>query len=672
VRASLVQLTALCSFALAQPLFDLLGRFPEFFPANGVGAGAAVIVALVAVSIPPLLLWGGLEWPARLIGESLLRVVHCLLMALLFALIVLTPLVRALPASSWPLALGVALLAGGAFAVLLERFEPLRRVVGLLSGAALVFPLLFLTQPGIRALFESAEGFVPASSEAGRSVPIVLVVFDELPLSALLTETGDVDRVRFPHFAELAAGAHFFRNATSVADGTVHAVPAILAGERVEDSNRSPTDAGYPANLFTWLAPSYDMVVHESASRLCPPGSCRALPEQGNSAARLAYDLFVVSLHAVLPQPLTQGLPDISQGWGAFGAQEAPEPSVAEQEPFGGDWLKFVGRSLQLDRVDLFRRFVGEIRPSARPGLWVLHILLPHPPLEFLPSGATYPRGPTPGLAREHWSSDPWAALQGWQRFLLQLQFVDGLVGELLEHLRDTGLYDASLLIVTGDHGSSYRADDSRRAWSDSNAIDVLTVPIFLKEPGQTQPAVSDAPSETIDILPTIAEVLGLEPPPGVDGRSLLAPPLVERERRALSYADRKLHPIGETRAGVDERVAQKHDSFGPPNENASFFAVGPHRGLVGRWVEDIEREGGIELAPAPATLKASAHWVRGELERDGEQETPTDLALVVYGQVRAVTRTYLDTRPAQFSALFERAVAPSEIEVFEIEASPR
>ena len=46
---------------------------------------------------------------------------------------------------------------------------------------------------------------------------------------------------------------------------------------------------------------------------------------------------------------------------------------------------------------------------------------------------------------------------QSYQRHLLQVMFVDRLVGELIRQLQQENLYDSTLLVLTADHGASFR-----------------------------------------------------------------------------------------------------------------------------------------------------------------------------------------------------------------------
>ena len=48
-----------------------------------------------------------------------------------------------------------------------------------------------------------------------------------------------------------------------------------------------------------------------------------------------------------------------------------------------------------------------------------------------------------------------------------------------------TGLYDRALVVVTADHGVSFRAGQKRRPLSDANLQDIAYVPLFVKLPHQ-------------------------------------------------------------------------------------------------------------------------------------------------------------------------------------------
>ena len=84
-----------------------------------------------------------------------------------------------------------------------------------------------------------------------------MIVFDELYVTALLDSTGNIDPVRFPHFAELARGSWWFKNATAVYPETRYAIPSLLTGQYASTTKDLPIYSEHPQNLFTWLAPRY-------------------------------------------------------------------------------------------------------------------------------------------------------------------------------------------------------------------------------------------------------------------------------------------------------------------------------------------------------------------------------------------------------------------------------
>ncbi len=90
-------LAVLCTFALAQPLFDLLSDNPEFFAARGSTPGEIVVFALLLVLVPPLVLLL-VETLVGLAGARPRRVAHVVLMGALAAIVFVQALKKALEA----------------------------------------------------------------------------------------------------------------------------------------------------------------------------------------------------------------------------------------------------------------------------------------------------------------------------------------------------------------------------------------------------------------------------------------------------------------------------------------------------------------------------------------------------------------------------------------------
>src|SRR5215211_7624237 len=121
LRLAGLHLLVLWAFAVAQPLFDLLGRNGEFFAARGSTRWEVVVFALVLAFVPPALLLG-LEWAA---GPR--PVVHGAFVAALVALFALQA-IRGLGGPGW-LLLALATTLGVAAAALYFRVGAARLVV---------------------------------------------------------------------------------------------------------------------------------------------------------------------------------------------------------------------------------------------------------------------------------------------------------------------------------------------------------------------------------------------------------------------------------------------------------------------------------------------------------------------------------------------------------------
>ena len=184
LRLACLHLLVLWAFAVAQPLFDLLGKNAEFFAARGSTRWDAVGFAVVLLFVPPALLLG-LEWVA---GRARWAV-HAVFVAALLALFVL----QAIRGAGGPgrLLLVGAAAVGAAGAWLYLRHRGARLVLTVLAPAPFLFLALFLFNSDVSRLSVATDAH--AAAERPRA-PVVLIAFDELPLNSLLDDV--VSRVR--------------------------------------------------------------------------------------------------------------------------------------------------------------------------------------------------------------------------------------------------------------------------------------------------------------------------------------------------------------------------------------------------------------------------------------------------------------------------------------------
>ncbi len=101
---------------------------------------------------------------------------------------------------------------------------------------------------------------------------------------------------------------------------------------------------------------------------------------------------------------------------------------------------------------------------------------------------------------------------------------VDAQIGRLIDYLKEVGAYDDTLVIFTSDHGD--HLGDHWMFAKYSYFEQAFHIPLIVRDPspeaGHAQGAVVDAFTESIDVMPTIIERLGLEIPVQCDGHSLL------------------------------------------------------------------------------------------------------------------------------------------------------
>ena len=497
-------LAVLWAFAVMQPLLDLLGGNAEFFVARGNGAGDVIVFSVALTLVPPLALLA-VEALAGLASKLVAAYLHLLFVGLLVAMFALQILDGLFDVAAGGLLAG-ALVVGLAAAAAYARSAEVRSLLSFLAPAPVVFLALFLffSDAAKIVLPEDDADALAAGSERS---PLVVVLFDELATSSLMDGEGRIDGRRFPAFAELAREATWYRNATTVADHTDDAVPAILTGRR-PDPDLDPLASDYPENLFTLFAGERRLNVHERTARLCPQSFCET--EVGSFTDRmrdLVSDLSVVSGHLLLPASLATGLPSVTEGFSGFGDQAPDE--VEELVHVGVD-------------QDAITSFLAGLDDDPR-SLHFIHLLLPHVPWRYLPNGQDYVRG---DVWREFdedgeiWAEDErWPPLQAQRAHLLQTGYADTILGRVIERLRSAGAWDDALVVVLADHGVAFTPGSSRRYSEEANIGEVAPMPLFVKAPGQQRGKVDESPVTTVDVLPTIADILGVEIPFEVDGR---------------------------------------------------------------------------------------------------------------------------------------------------------
>lgn len=239
---------------------------------------------------------------------------------------------------------------------------------------------------------------------------------------------------------------------------------------------------------------------------------------------------------------------------------------------------------------------------------------------------------------------------------------MDRLVGDLVRQMRNVGVYDKALIVITSDHGASYREGRSRRVAQEHNLGDLLPVPIVMKLPGQQSGEVVDRIVETVDILPTVLDVLGAKAPPRFDGRSLIDSRVPARRSRTFIWRNRvnvEVRSVGDLSVDRAQALNRKERRFGRGDVEALYAPPGA-RHLLGAKAN----QPGTQAAPdVQVTIRNPRQFQAVALARDPlplhvtgvlstSRRDPLTVAVVVNGIVAAVTQSYRERDAHMFGTL--------------------
>jgi arylsulfatase A-like enzyme len=321
-----------------------------------------------------------------------------------------------------------------------------------------------------------------------------------------------------PRLDELAAQALRFEQAFTVMPTTLPAHAALF-------TSRYPSQLSLRANGER-LAPS----IHTLAERL--------------RAAGFATGAFVsaVPLHPEF---------GLDQGFATYDHPQGPERSGDKTTTRALDWLARHKTQRFFCFVHLYDPHTwytapGEFRARFGAGAGQA------PPLrEYLP-----PATALDAAARR----DARAAYQA------EIAFADAQLGRLLDFLTAAELDGRTLVLVTSDHGETLDEliDEAGYAWDHGEFLHEreLRVPLVMRAPGGPSGVVRENVS-LIDLMPTLLELLALEPGIDLAGRSLAglfagrplaeAPCFAERRRLTPEEIARPPHAwlLGEERAVI-------------------------------------------------------------------------------------------------------------------------
>ncbi len=588
-------------FALTQPLLGVLGENPILVTRTHVSTLDVIVVAIVtAIGIPVGLWLIDSALPTRLRVGYRAIVLTALAAAFAARLITLTA-----GPPAW-VVIPVALLAG-AFVAAMALREPLATRLLAFTAVlpAMAIALLFagsdtgtlLRAPVVEAV-ELDEAIRPDDAPLP---PVVMLVLDELPTMTLVDEAGELDAERFPNLATFADTATWYPEFTTTSAFTESAVPALLTGQN--PIGAAPLWPDFPDNIFRLLAGSYHLSVIESNTKLCgypacaetvrpppppssttnsggdadpPPNPSPVAEEPASDRSRFTRTLVRLWWEGVIEPSSPGALDDFAEEVvddtsppdptdSQSGTADATGPNTVPDtiEPLTEDSFNFA-RSIAsaTDGQPLrFRQWVDTIVPTDTPSLWFAHLLLPHQPFTFTATGTQFAVPIGPHRFDDPNNTNPDVIALRRRQHETQMQYTDALIGELLAQVERAGLYDDAIIVIVADHGMSFTEGTHDREFDGTNAASIAYTPLLIKFPGQESGSISAANLTSVDVLPTMADALGIELPWTSDGAAADSETVAGRDDTKPLYDytnvfDVRLEGVVDVGVGFDAVIA--------------------------------------------------------------------------------------------------------------------
>jgi lipoteichoic acid synthase len=124
-------------------------------------------------------------------------------------------------------------------------------------------------------------------------------------------------------------------------------------------------------------------------------------------------------------------------------------------------------------------------------------------------------------------------------RYLNTVRYQDFFLKSLVEQYKDLGLYEDTIFVILGDHGEAFGEHGTIKQHDNAIYQEGLHIPLLVHDPQDPEPRRVEELTSELDVLPTVADMLGYEIEGGqYPGFSLLSPP-EDRKLVASCYHER-------------------------------------------------------------------------------------------------------------------------------------
>ena len=191
-----------------------------------------------------------------------------------------------------------------------------------------------------------------------------------------------------------------------------------------------------------------------------------------------------------------------------------------------------------------------------------------------------------------------------------EIAYADHCIGQVVAALKRLGMYESSLIIVTGDHGEMLgeHGETTHMFFVYQSA---MKVPLICKLPGSRSAQTVDDLVSIIDIVPTVCDLLDIAAPDGIQGQTLapyFSPKPPQSEDRYLYceslyptkyQANSLLGMIGTRWKYIQTTRPELYDLQTDPGEETNLVETQPHRARLlkdrlARILEQTVRPGNV------------------------------------------------------------------------------
>ncbi len=342
------------------------------------------------------------------------------------------------------------------------------------------------------------------SQTAAEGPPVFLIVFDDCRADAV--DLSDPATSNTPNLAELARGADAYPNAIANASWTLPGHTSLFTGQPLHVHRTDVTPIkGFQPFLQPGIPLAQEILVlsgyRTSGITANEVVGYRTGVTRGFHRYRIpgrdwllqSQPVLIAQLFGVGRMPeLTQLLVDFTDINRNGVAEEVTRYAIEEvDEALAGDHPLY----LFLNYMDVHRPYPGPPGTSlgTRLTFWRDHF-------KVLTNGKISPERFDATLESVH------------DYYYHGAARIDRAVGELLDHLRETGIFDESLIIITADHGEAFHENlDLPHYFGHNGAYEpVVRIPFMVKWPAQTEGRVVEETVQQTDVVKMVAAATGI------------------------------------------------------------------------------------------------------------------------------------------------------------------